>query len=49
VGRNSAKADLLDASSKQRYCPHQTSTEDVEKIMYLRSNYRFGPQKISST
>ena len=41
------EAGLRDTSSKPHHCPHQTSTEVVEKIMYLRSNYHFGPQKIS--
>ena len=41
------EAGLRDASSKPHHCPHQTSAEVVEKIMYLRSNYHFGPQKIS--
>jgi transposase len=41
------EAGLRDTSSKPHHCPHQTSAEVVEKIMYLRSNYHFGPQKIS--
>jgi hypothetical protein len=28
-------------------CAPQTSTEVVGKIIYLRSNYHFGPQKIA--
>jgi transposase InsO family protein len=38
---------LRDGSSRPRYCPHETNTEVVGKIIYLRQHYHFGPQKIS--
>jgi len=38
---------LRDRSSRPKYCPHETTSEVVGKIMYLRQNYHFGPHKIS--
>ena len=38
---------LRDRSSRPKHCPHETSSEVVGKIMYLRQNYHFGPHKIS--
>jgi transposase len=38
---------LRDGSSKPLRSPNATSTEIVGKIIYLRQNYHFGPQKIS--
>jgi transposase len=38
---------LRDRSKRPRSCPHETSTEIVGKIIYLRQNYHFGPAKIS--
>jgi transposase InsO family protein len=38
---------LRDRSSRPKHCPHETTTEVVGKIMYLRQNYHFGPHKIS--
>jgi transposase len=29
------------------HCPHETPAEVIEKIIYLRQNYHFGPAKIS--
>ncbi len=37
---------LRDRSKRPRSCPHETSTEIVGKIIYLRQNYHFGPTKI---
>ena len=37
---------LRDRSSRPKHCPHETMTEVVGKIMYLRQNYHFGPHKI---
>ena len=41
------EAGLRDGSSAPLCSPNQTSTEVVGKIIYLRSNYHFGPQKIA--
>lgn len=38
---------LRDGSSRPHSCPHATTGEVVEKIMYLRQHYHFGPAKIS--
>src|SRR5215469_2195580 len=38
---------LRDRSKRPRSCPHETSTEIVGKIIYLRQNYHFGPTKIA--
>src|SRR5215472_10393667 len=38
---------LRDRSRRPRSCPHETSTEIVEKVIYLRQNYHFGPAKIA--
>jgi|SRR5687768_15092525 len=38
---------LRDGSSAPLHSPNQTKAEIVGKIIYLRSNYHFGPQKIS--
>ena len=38
---------LRDRSRRPRSCPHETSTEIVEKIIYLRTSYHFGPTKIA--
>jgi transposase InsO family protein len=38
---------LRDGSSKPLSSPKATKTEVVGKIVYLRENYHFGPQKIS--
>jgi hypothetical protein len=38
---------LRDLSRRPRSCPHETSTEIVGKIIYLRQNYHFGPTKIA--
>jgi transposase InsO family protein len=38
---------LRDRSSRPKYCPHETTSEVVGKIMYLRQSYHFGPHKIS--
>src|SRR5215472_12640755 len=38
---------LRDRSRRPRSCPHETSTEIVGKIIYLRQNYHFGPAKIA--
>ena len=40
-------AGLRDRSTRPAHCPHQTPAEVVEKIIYLRQNYHFGPAKIS--
>ena len=41
------EAGLRDGSSAPLCSPNQTSTEVVGKIIYLRSNHHFGPQKIA--
>jgi len=38
---------LRDRSTRPAHCPHETPAEVVEKIIYLRQNYHFGPAKIS--
>ena len=38
---------LRDGSSAPLHSPNQTKAEVVGKIVYLRSSYHFGPQKIS--
>jgi len=38
---------LRDRSRRPQFCPHETSTEIVGKIIYLRQNYHFGPTKIA--
>ncbi len=38
---------LRDRSSRPHNCPHETDAEVIGKIVYLRQNYHFGPQKIS--
>jgi transposase len=38
---------LRDRSSRPHSSPNETDVEVVGKIMYLRQNYHFGPQKIS--
>jgi transposase InsO family protein len=38
---------LRDRSRRPQSCPHETSTEIVGKIIYLRQNYHFGPTKIA--
>jgi transposase InsO family protein len=38
---------LKDRSRAANSCPHATPTEIVGKVIYLRTNYHFGPQKIS--
>jgi transposase InsO family protein len=38
---------LRDRSRRPHTCPHETSTEIVGKIIYLRQNYHFGPTKIA--
>ena len=40
-------AGLRDRSTRPAHCPHETPAEVVEKIIYLRTNYHFGPAKIS--
>jgi transposase len=40
-------AGLRDRSRRPLHCPHETSSEVVGKIIYLRQNYHFGPAKIS--
>jgi transposase len=40
-------AALRDRSRRPRNCPHETSSEIVGKIIYLRQNYHFGPAKIA--
>ena len=40
-------AGLRDRSRRPQHCPHETPAEVVGKIIYLRTNYHFGPAKIS--
>jgi transposase len=37
---------LRDRSSAPHHCPHATHADIVNKIVYLRQNYHFGPVKI---
>jgi hypothetical protein len=37
-----------DRSSRPHQSPNETDPEVVSKIMYLRQNYHFGPQKVSA-
>jgi len=41
------EVSLRDGSSAPLRSPNQTTAEVVGKIVYLRSNYHFGPQKIA--
>ena len=41
------KSGLRDRSHRPHHSPHATSEEVVGKIVHLRQNYHFGPQKIS--
>jgi transposase len=38
---------LKDRSSRPKNCPHETHVDVVNKIIYLRRHYHFGPGKIS--
>ena len=40
-------AGLRDRSKRPAHSPHETSPEVVGKIVYLRTNYHFGPAKIA--
>ena len=40
-------AGLRDRSKRPAHSPHETSSEVVGKIVYLRTNYHFGPAKIA--
>jgi transposase-like protein len=40
-------AGLRDRSRRPLHCQHETPSEVVGKIIYLRANYHFGPAKIS--
>ena len=40
-------AGLRDRSTRPHHSPHETPSEVVGKILYLRQNYHFGPAKIS--
>ena len=40
-------AGLGDRSRRPKSCPHQTHVDVVGKILYLRQNYHFGPEKIA--
>jgi hypothetical protein len=40
-------AGRRDRSKRPAHCPHGTSSEVVGKIIYLRTNHHFGPEKIS--
>jgi transposase len=40
-------AGLRDRSRRPQHCPHETPSEVVGKIIYLRQNYQFGPAKIA--
>ena len=41
------EAGLRDGSSRPHSCPHETRTEIVGKIIYLRRHYHFRPRKIA--
>ena len=40
-------AGLRDRSERPAHCPHETLPEVIEKIIFLRTTYHFGPAKIS--
>jgi transposase len=40
-------AGLRDRSRRPAHCPHETPSEVVAKIIYLRTTYHFGPAKIA--
>ncbi len=40
-------AGLRDRSRRPLHCPNEIPSEVVAKIIYLRTNYHFGPEKIS--
>src|SRR5215831_10651687 len=40
-------AGLRDRSTRPAHCPHETPAGVVAKIIYLRTNYHFGPAKIA--
>jgi transposase len=40
-------AGLRDRSKRPAHSPHETNSEVVGKIVYLRTNYHFGPAKIA--
>lgn len=40
---------LIDRSTRSHRCPKATKEEAVEKIIYLRKNYHFGPTKFKCT
>jgi transposase len=40
-------AGLSNRSTRPHHCPHETPTEIVGKIIHLRQNYHFGPEKIA--
>ncbi|MFN4227356.1 MAG: helix-turn-helix domain-containing protein, partial [Candidatus Ratteibacteria bacterium] len=37
---------LVDGSKRPKHCPRATCPEIIEKIVYLRTNYHFGPTRI---
>ena len=40
-------AGLRDRSKRPAHCPNETPSEVVAKVIYLRTNYHFGPAKIA--
>jgi transposase len=38
---------LRDRSTRPHHCPFAISEEAIDKIVYLRQNYHFGPYKLS--
>jgi transposase-like protein len=43
------EAGLQERSKAPHFSPQATNSEVVGKIIYLRQNYDFGPQKIAKT
>lgn len=43
------EAGLADRSRRPHHCPHETPTEIVGKIIYLRQHYHFGRRRSSCT
>jgi hypothetical protein len=41
------EAGLHERSKAPKFSPRATNSEIVGKIIYLRQNYHFGPQKIA--
>jgi hypothetical protein len=45
--KSEGEAGLRERSKAPKFSPNATNSEVVGKIIYLRQNYHFGPQKIA--